>query len=243
MHGNSHSALPLLGSFARGTSSHSLWLQYAIECVVAYLELRTFVRPRGGYFPQCLHVAPLVSFSWYELAFQPLEPDSEFDFFIPSMGNFIHLGSLKRLKYDLIVLIFLRQPQCWRSLNLLRYWRKRLETRQDRSRAAKSILRGPWLTPQKIRAERSSNLTSQEIPGARLAPHIHDERSSSPSVFVLLLAHFSSSLSGRSSVPAYLSLRHIWADYSWPARWAGSSIYPSTSTTWAMARRVDARRR
>ena len=57
------------------------------------------------------------------------------------------------------------------------------------------------------------------------------------SLFVPLLAH------RRPSVPAFLSLRHIGADYPWMPRWAGSSIYPSTSTTWTMARRVDARRR
>ena len=45
-----------------------------------------------------------------ELAFQPLEPDPELDFFIPSMGNFIHLGALKRLKNDPIVWIFLHEP-------------------------------------------------------------------------------------------------------------------------------------
>ena len=63
-------------------------------------------------FPQCLHVAPRVSTSWYrslllrarlreqfwisrvasEIAFQPLEPDSEIEFFISSTGNFIHFG-------------------------------------------------------------------------------------------------------------------------------------------------------
>ena len=47
----------------------------------------------------------------------------------------------------------------------------------------------------------------------------------------------------RSSLRAHLSLRHIWADYSWTSRWARFSIYTSTSTTWTMARRVDARRR
>ena len=33
--------------------------------------------------------------------------------------------------------------------------------------------------------------------------------------FSFLLAHC------RPSLPAYLSLRHIWADYSWTPRWAG----------------------
>ena len=87
------------------------------------------------------------------------------------------------------------------------------ETRQHHSQAAKSILRGA------------------------------DVRTSNPSVFVPLLAHFSFSLSSRPSVPPYLSLRHIWADSQWSSRWARSSICPSTSTTWTMTRHVDARRR
>ena len=39
-----------------------------------------------------------------------MEPDSEIEFFIPSMGNFIHFGALKKLKNDPIVLIFLHEP-------------------------------------------------------------------------------------------------------------------------------------
>ena len=66
MHGDSHSAFPLLQSFARGTSSHSLWLQHAFECVIACLDLRTFVRPRGEYFPQLPTCGiSLVSIPWY----------------------------------------------------------------------------------------------------------------------------------------------------------------------------------
>ena len=64
MHGDSHSALPLLRSFARGTSSHSLWLQYAIECVVACFGLRIFVKPRGEYFLLFPHVASRVTIPW-----------------------------------------------------------------------------------------------------------------------------------------------------------------------------------
>ena len=64
MHGDSHWAFPLLRSFALGTSSHSLGLQHAIECVVASLELRTFVRPRGEYSPRFQHVASRVTIPW-----------------------------------------------------------------------------------------------------------------------------------------------------------------------------------
>ena len=42
-----------------------------------------------------------------EIAFQPLEPDSKIEFFIPSMGNFIHFGALRKLKNDPIVLVFI----------------------------------------------------------------------------------------------------------------------------------------
>ena len=41
------------------------------------------------------------------------------------------------------------------------------------------MLRGPGLTPHKIRAERSSNLSFQKLRAAGLTPHVHDERSSS----------------------------------------------------------------
>ena len=89
------------------------------------------------------------------------------------------------------------------------------EIRQHHSQAAKSILRGAGLTPMCAhRFPRFSFLCSLTFPF---------------------------SLSSRPSVPAYLSLRLIWADYPWSPRWAGYSIYTSTSTSWAMARRVDAR--
>ena len=55
------------------------------------------------------------------------------------------------------------------------------------------MLRGPGLTPHKIRAERSSNLSFQKLRGAGLTPHFHDERSSNLSEFVPL--PFLSSLS------------------------------------------------
>ena len=67
------------------------------------------------------------------------------------------------------------------------------------------MLRGPLLTPHKIRAERSSNLSFQKLRGAGLTPHFHDERSSNLSEFVPLLASFPSSLSR----PAVFLLWHI----------------------------------
>ena len=39
------------------------------------------------------------------------------------------------------------------------------------------MLRGPGLTPHKIRAERPSNLSFQKLRGTGLTPHFHDERS------------------------------------------------------------------
>ena len=44
------------------------------------------------------------------------------------------------------------------------------------------MLRGPGLTPHKIRAERPSNLSFQKFLGAGLTPHFHDERSSNVSL-------------------------------------------------------------
>ena len=56
------------------------------------------------------------------------------------------------------------------------------------------MLRGPGLTPHKIRAERSSNLSFHKLRGAGLTPHFHDERSSNLSEFFPLLASFPSSI-------------------------------------------------
>ena len=69
------------------------------------------------------------------------------------------------------------------------------------------MLRGPGLTPHKIRAERSSNLSFQKLRGAGLTPHFQDERSSILSEFVPLLASFLSSLSR----PAVFLLVHSYA--------------------------------
>ena len=60
------------------------------------------------------------------------------------------------------------------------------------------MLRGPGLTPHKIRAERSSNLSFQKLRGAGLTPHFRDERSSNLSEFFPLLASFPSSIVARS---------------------------------------------
>ena len=60
------------------------------------------------------------------------------------------------------------------------------------------MLRGPRLTPHKIRAERSSNLSFQKLRGPGLTPHFHDERSSNLSEFFPLLASFPSSIVARS---------------------------------------------
>ena len=59
------------------------------------------------------------------------------------------------------------------------------------------MLRGPGLTPHKIRAERSSNLSFQKLRGAGLTPHFRDERSSNLSEFFPLLATFPSSIVAR----------------------------------------------
>ena len=48
------------------------------------------------------------------------------------------------------------------------------------------MLRGPGLTPHKIRAERSSNLSFQKLRGAGPTPHFHDERSSNVALRALL---------------------------------------------------------
>ena len=60
---DSHSTFPSLRSFARGNNSPSLWLQFAIECVIACLKLRAVgqlnvVKPSRTADPRCLHVAP-----------------------------------------------------------------------------------------------------------------------------------------------------------------------------------------
>ena len=90
------------------------------------------------------------------------------------------------------------------------------------------LIRPSWLRGLGIHETRQHPFSSREVhfAGCRVDP---DERTSVPSVFVPLLAHFSFSLSSRPSVPAYLSLRHIWADYPWSSRRAGYSISTSTS--------------
>ena len=59
-------------------------------------------------FPQFLNVASSVSIPLYQSFL--FEPKRFVEVFIPSMGNFVHFGALKKLKSVPIVLIFLHEP-------------------------------------------------------------------------------------------------------------------------------------
>ena len=67
------------------------------------------------------------------------------------------------------------------------------------------MLRGPGLTPHRIRAERSSNLSFQKLRGAGLTPHFHDERSSNASLRARI-----SSLCSPPSIPRYRGRQYFY---------------------------------
>ena len=95
-----------------------------------------------------------------------------------------------------------------------------------------SFLRGRCLTPQKIRAERSANVSALKLRGAGLTPHFQAERSLHTSVRARI-----SSLSFLPSLTLLQrsTLRHTWAEYL--------HGYASTAGTSTRARCADAQRR